>query len=203
MDLDELLDASAPPIVARTPALSEELAALVEGSDAAAATSRRRISLIVAGALAVGAVGVGTTAAATGFLPAAHWPWSTSTGSTCQVTFDVVLNGVGGDVDNPAPGLASMTLAQRQEVLVAARTFLSSFDYASIDRRQAIARWQADEAKAMAGEPADERQPRLVGDDLELAAVNAEVNRRLDEHLVRRGLNPHAIIPFGSNRCTK
>jgi hypothetical protein len=202
MDLDELLDASSPPIVERTPALSGELAAVVASSEVAVAPSRRRIRLIVAGTLAAGAVGLGSAATATGFMPAAHWPWSTSAGRSCQVSFDVELNGVGGNVVDPAPDLASMSLAERQAVLVAAREFLSSFDYASIDRQEAIARWQAGEAEARAGESADERQPKLVGDDLELTAVYAEVNRELDEYLAERGLNPNAIIPVGSSRCT-
>jgi hypothetical protein len=114
-----------------------------------------------------------------------------------------MLNGVGGDVSNPAPGLAGMSLAQRQAVLFAAKQFLASFDYASIDRQAAIARWQASEAKTIAAAPADERQPKLVGDDLELTAVYAEVNRQLDDYLVSRGLNPNAIIPAGTHRCTQ
>jgi hypothetical protein len=203
MDLDELLDASAPPVAARTPSLSDELAAIVAGSEAAVAPSRRRMRLVVAGSLVAGVVGLGSAATATGYFPAGHWPWSTSTGNSCQVTFDVVLNGVGGDVSNPAPGLASMNLAERQAVLVAARQFLSSFDYASVDRQEAIAKWQAGEAKAIAGEPPAERQPKLTGDELELTALYAEVNRQLDDYLVARGLNPSAIIPGGTNRCTK
>lgn len=203
MDLDELLDTSGPPLAARTPSLSRELAAIVAKSEAAAAPPRRRMRLIVAGSMAAGVVGLGSAATAAGLLPAGHWPWSTSAGNSCQLTFDVVLNGVDGNVSNPAPGLASMSLADKQAVLTAARQFLSSFDYASIDRKEAIANWQVGEAKAIAAEAPEERQPKLTGDELELQAVSAEVNRQLDAYLAARGLNPSAIIPEGGNRCGK
>lgn len=203
MDLDELLNASAPPISVRTPELIGELNSVVTASEAATEPPRRRIGLIVAGSVAAGVVGLGTAAYATGVLPDAHWPWSTSTGSSCELSYSVVLNGVGGNLERPAPGLSRMSLADRQVVLAAARQFLASFDYASINRQEAIARWQAGEAKANAEEPADERQPELAGDELEITAVQAEIGRQLDAYLVVRGLNPNAIIPGAGDRCTK
>lgn len=191
MDLDEQLDdrlrAAAPSVSVRTPEMRRELDALVV---AATPVQRRRRSMTRASlvaAAAVGALGVGTAAAAAGLIPG--WSVLTDSGQTCQVKIIATASPVGdGEPD------ATIDATEQAEAVSAARVFLEGFDYASIDRDAAISRWRAAEETAIAAQvdPA-ERQPALTGDDLEVTALTYEVTIRLGNHLAARGLDIRAL----------
>lgn len=198
MDLDELLSRSAPPLTPRTPQLERELHHLVAASEAAQARRRWPIrTALVSGALA-GTLGLGAVASATGVLPG--WPsFSTSSGQTCEIA----LSASALEPGDGEPVAASFRAAERQETLAAARAFLADFDYDSVDRRQAIASWQAEESRVRAAQtdPA-ERQPRLTGDDLEVTAVSRSVITDLDAALAAKGLDIRAInVVVTSSGC--
>ena len=72
-----------------------------------------------------------------------------------------------------------------------------------MDRDDAIAEWQAQEARIRAGQRPDERQPALQGDDLEVTAVLTQVVDRLRDYLQQRGLDIRAIMVSSGNRCTR
>lgn len=57
MDLDQMLDAAAPPITARTPELHRELRTMVAASEPA--RRRRAARLALAGGIVAGVVGLG------------------------------------------------------------------------------------------------------------------------------------------------
>lgn len=190
MDLDEQLDErlrdAAPPVSVRTPEMRRELDALVV---AATPVQRRRrmtrASLVVA--TAVGALGVGTAAAAAGLIPG--WAVLTGSGQTCRVEVIAAAPRAG----DGEPG-AKFDATEQMEAVAAARIFLQGFDYDSIDRDAAISRWQAAEDTAIAAQPDPaERQPALTGDDLEVTALTYEVTTRLGNHLAARGLDIRAV----------
>jgi len=198
MDLDELLNASAPPVTARTPLLRRELDNLVAASEEV--QSRRRWpahTALVGGAL-VGVLGLGAVASAAGVLPG--WPsFSTSSGQTCNIEISVsaLQDGQG------EPNSGSFSAAEQRESLAEAQTFLADFDYDSVDRQQAIAWWKSEESKVRAtqSDPA-ERPPRLNGDDLEVTAVSRWVIKDLSADLTAHGLDIRAIaIAVGSSGC--
>lgn len=190
MDLDEQLDErlrdAAPPVSVRTSELRRELDALVVAVTPVQRRRRMTRASLVAAA-AVGALGVGTAAAAAGLIPG--WSVLTSSGQTCQV--DVIAEAPhAGDGE---PG-ANFDATEQTEAVAEARLFLEGFDYESIDREAAISRWQAAEDSAITAQPdAAERQPALTGDDLEVTALTYEVTTRLGNHLAARGLDIRAV----------
>lgn len=197
MDLDELLDAAAPPVTTPTPELRAELNTLIVASEAAQ-RRRRPAHIALVGGVVAGVLGLGTVASAAGILPA--WTLlTTSSGQTCEVA-------VHADLLEPGDGEpigGTFSRPEQESTLTAARAFLEDFDYGSIDRDEAIAQWQAVERKARAQQldPA-ERQPRLVGDDLEVHAVTHGVVERLRSDLASRGLDIRAIaITATSTGC--
>lgn len=191
MDLDEQLDErlrdAAPPVSVRTLEMRRELDALVA---AAMPIQRRRRSTTRASlvaATAVGALGVGTAAAAAGLIPG--WSVLTGSGQTCQV--EVIAAAAQAGDGEPDP---TFDATERAEATAAARVYLGRFDYDSIDRDAAISRWQAAEDAVIAAEPDPaERQPALNGDDLEVTALTYEVTTRLGSHLAARGLDIRAV----------
>ncbi|GAA4118966.1 hypothetical protein GCM10022215_21110 [Nocardioides fonticola] len=192
--LDDLLNRAAAPVSERTAELRRELDLLVE---ATAPTARRRTvrAFGVAGAVAAG-MGLTTVAAsAAGLLPG--WTLlNTESGQTCQVR--VAADAHDGDAHD-----GQFTASERATTLAAARSFLDSFDYSSVDHAQAIAHWQAEEDAAIQGQPdPSERQPRLEGDDLEVTAVSYEVTQRLEDHLTAEGLDIEAVaISWQATGC--
>ena len=141
----------------------------------------------LAAATAVGALGVGTAAAAAGLIPG--WSVLTGSGQTCQVEVIAVASRAGDGEPN-----ATFDATERAEAVAAARIFLKRFDYDSIDRDAAISRWQAAEDTAIAALPDPaERQPALKGDDLEVTALTYDLTTRLGNHLAARGLDIRAV----------
>ncbi|GAA4364262.1 hypothetical protein [Nocardioides caricicola] len=188
MDLDQLLDESAPPVTPPTPHLERELHALVAATEPENRRWPRRVT--VAAGVAAGVMGLGAAATAAGVLPG--WPsFSTSSGQTCtvEVWAEELAPGDGEPVS------ATFTEAERAATLTAARAYLADFDYAAVDRAQAIAWWQDEERRVRAAQddPA-ERQPRLTGDDLEVTAVSRWVIDRLRSHLAGQGLDVRAVM---------
>lgn len=191
MDLDEQLDerlrVAMPPVSVRTPEMRRELDALVGAATPAQRRGRRMTRASLVAATAVGALGVGTAAAAAGLIPG--WSMLTGSGQTCQVEVIAADPRVGdGEPD------AQFDATERKEAVAAARIFLQGFDYDSIDRDAAISRWQAAEDTAIAAQPDPaERQPALTGDDLQVTALTYEVTSRLGNHLAARGLDIRAV----------
>jgi hypothetical protein len=190
VDLDELLSASAPSLAPRTPQLERELNDLVTAAEAAQSQRRWPIRVALVSGAVAGAVALGAVASATGVLPG--WPsFSTTSGQTCKI----ILSASALEPGEGEPVAASFSTAERRRTLTAAQSFLADFDYESVDRRRAIARWQAVESdvRAAQSDPA-ERQPRLTGDDLEVTAVSRSVLADLDTYLAGRGLDIRAIM---------
>lgn len=199
MDLDDLLDRSAPPTAVRTPALERELTALVLATESAGRPRPKALRTAWVGALATGLVGVGTAGAmAAGLVPTPSWvPWSTSSGTNCEMRF--YANPAGPDGE-PLNGTYSD--AEKGRAVAEASIFLAGFDYDSIDEAEAIKKWQQEEAATIASvtDPA-ERQPPLTGDELEITAVGAEVWDHLAAHLQAEG-TPAELVVFGQGwRC--
>lgn len=191
MDLDEQLDdrlrEATPPVTVRTPELRRELNDLVVAATPVQRRRRRMTRASLVAATAVGALSVGTAAAAAGLIPG--WSVLTGSGQTCQVEIIAAAPHAGdGEPD------ARFDATERTEAVAAARIFLQGFDYDSIDRDAAISRWQAAEDTAIAAQPDPaERQPALTGDDLEVTALTYEVTNRLGNHLAARGLDIRAV----------
>ena len=185
--LDERLREAMPPVSARTPELRREIDALVGSAMPAQRRTFAMTRASLVAAATVGALGMGTAAAAVGLLPG--WSLLTGSGQTCQIE---VHAGVGAPGDGE-PG-ADFDATERAEAVAAARTFLQGFDFDSINRSDAIARWQAAEEAAVAAQPDPaERQPGLSGDDLEVTALTYEVTQRLEDHLSAAGLDIRAV----------
>ena len=191
MDLDEQLDdrlrASAPPVSVRNSEMRRELDALVVAATPVRRQRRSMTRASLVAATAVGALGVGTAAAAAGLIPG--WSVLTGSGQTCQVEIIATAPHVGDGEPDP-----TIDATEQAEAVSAARVFLEGFDYASIDRDAAISRWKATEETAIAAQadPA-QRQPALTGDDLEVTALTYEVTTRLKSHLAARGLDLRAV----------
>lgn len=191
MDLDEQLDErlrkAAPPVSVRTPEMRRELDALVVAATPVQRRRRRMTRVSLVAATAVGALGVGTAAAAAGLIPG--WSVLTGSGQTCQVEVIAAAPNAG----DGEPG-AKFDATERAEAVAAARIFLEGFDYDSVDRDAAISRWQAVEDAAIAAQPdSAERQPALTGDDLEVTALTYDVTTQLGNHLAARGLDLRAV----------
>ena len=202
MDLDRLLDSSAPPIAPRTAVLESELHRLILDAEAAARPARRGLRIGLAGALATVVIGAGTAGAmAAGLVPTPQWvPWTTPAGSQCgfDITVSPVIKLAPGDGDPRQHGHSE---AEKQAAVAEANRFLKSFDYSSIDQAAAIRKFQKGEDAAIAAEPPGERQPRMTGDDLALMAVAAEIWDRLEADLTAKNLEPYALTYIPAYRC--
>lgn len=199
MDLDELLRTAAPPLTPRTAALGEELHRLVVATEPNSVRTRRRAQTVfLAGGVAVGVLGLGAAASATGLLPG--WTmFPTPSGQVCEVGVEAHPNPAG----DGQPTGKTLTATEQKEALEAARAYLASFDYDSINRRAAIAEWRAAEADIRSRQKASERQPRLEGDDLQVTAVSKEVVERLRSHLATQGHDINAIsITINAAGCS-
>lgn len=192
MDLDELLAASAPQVAVRTPELQRDLDAAIVAAESAARPRRRRARLLISG-LACAAVvgGAGTAAAAAGLL---GFGWTSDDGNACQVgDFEVQL--ASPRLSDSKAGFDSTTAAEREATVEAARQFLAEYDWASIDVDEAVRQWQRVEDRAIAAQPdPEERQERLVGDDLETTAVGHLVHTEVRQHLTELGHDPDVLL---------
>jgi hypothetical protein len=198
MDLDELLDTSAPSVTTHTRELRCELDSLAAACEQAHARRSRPVRIAIVGAAFAGVLGLGAVASAAGVLPG--WPsFSTSSVQTCEIAIyaDPLEPG-----DGEQPIAASFSAAEREQSLTAARRYLENFDYGSVDRLTAIAWWKSEEdaARAAQSDPA-ERQPRLTGDELEVTAVSHWVVDQLGAHLAAQGLDVRAINVWIGDTC--
>ena len=199
MDLDQLLDASAPRVTARTPELQRDLDHLVAGCEDVQFRRRRSARVVLVGGVAAAILSLSAVASAAGILPG--WPsFSTSSGQVCQVqvTATPLASGDG------EPSSSAFSTAERTATLAAAQEFLGGFDFAAVDRGQAIAWWKAQESgtRPSQSNPSDQA-PRLTGDDLEVTAVSLWVVQRLHSHLAAQGLDIRAInVNTSSSGCT-
>lgn len=189
MDLDDVLSGAAPAVTQRTPELQQELRALVMESEAVQRRGRRLVRVGFVGSVVMGALGLGTVASATGMLPG----WTllgTASGQTCEVQ----VHAGPLEAGDGEPVSASFSRGEQAESLAAAEAFLRSFDYDSVDHREAIAEWRVAESEVRrAQEGAGERQPRLEGDELEVTAVTHAVVERMQSELAADGLDIRAI----------
>jgi hypothetical protein len=192
MELDELLAAAAPPTTRRTAELDFEIRRLVGEVESTFRPQRRTLRAGLIGVAAAATLGLGTaTAMAAGVVPTPAWvPWTTASGSDCQMQFTA----------RPLTDTTSVkryTAAERRLVVDEANRFLASFNYASVVEQRAVAEFQAEENEAINGQPdPSERQPRLAGDDLTLTAVGFEVWDALENHLRSLGMDP-ALVGYG------
>ncbi len=134
-DLDDLLNAAAPPVAERTPALRHALAHLVDTTEIAARSRRlrRRAGIGVAAFALTAAAGVGTAAAA-GVIGQGWWNGpdavthqsTTASGQPCSVTY---APRAVHDPDHP------VSARDRAAAMGATADFLRQFDYSTIDAR--------------------------------------------------------------------
>lgn len=197
MNLDELLDRSAPPVAARTATLHEDLRDLVRTTQPTSARGRRRIATVTL--IAAGLVGAGAAGAAAGILPWPTWTTTSSTGSTCQMDFRVHPHHLYGGEEQTR----TISRAEENRVAAEARRLLDRIDYNAIDLDAAIRAWRKAEAQAIAGEAPDERQPVMTGDDLTQSAMYYVVTRRVTAELRAEGLDPQAVTFGAGSRCER
>lgn len=135
-DLDDQLSAAAPPVAARTPALREALADLVDRTETANWRGRasRRAGVGIAALALTTVTGVGTAAAAgvIGWDPGGWWDHpaavtqrsTTDSGQQCRVTYAPrALH----DEDHP------VSARDRAAAMTATADFLRRFDYTTIE----------------------------------------------------------------------
>ncbi|MGY2703308.1 hypothetical protein [Nocardioides sp. HB32] len=198
MNLDDLLTESAPPVIARTPELTRELNDLVAACEASESQRRWPVRAVLVGGAMAGVLGIGAVASAAGVLPG--WPsFATSSGQTCDV--EILASALPPGEGEPIS--ATFNSTEKRATLAEARAFLADFDYDSVDRQQAIDWWRTEESKART-EQSDpsERQPKLVGDDLEVTAVSFWVVNELRADLAVKGLDIRAInVATTSSGC--
>lgn len=196
MDLDDLLDQSAPPVSQRTTELQNDLNDLVLTTEAVARPRRgRRIAAV--SLVAIATAGFGTTAA--GITPMPSWmPFVTSAQTHCEVSYVVEPSSPG----NGEPQSWDFPEAEAAHAAKVATAFLAQFDYAGIDKDAAIRRLQATEEAIIAAQsdPA-ERQPRSTGSHLEVQAVSWQVWTELRDHLESQGISPDAVQFNYRSRC--
>jgi hypothetical protein len=198
MNLDELIRDSAPPLADRSNDLLQDLDALVSQQQPRVRT-RRGLRWAAAGLVVAGVAGVAGAAAADGRLP---FRWTSEQGGPCRIT-SATVELAEKQTDSEA-AIAATTLAQRKATLTEARRFLSTYDYAAVDRAAAISAWQKVEAEVIEGQPDPaERQPYLEGDELEVQALIYKVNQDTNAHLRSLGMRPEVLMPaFGYNGWT-
>ncbi|WP_244928579.1 hypothetical protein [Nocardioides sp. W7] len=189
---DDQLAVSAPPAPVQTPALERELASVVAEAERQARHQKphRRASLIVGGLAAAGLLGIGSAAAA-GILPwfedaPARDAVSTSTGSECELTFDVK------GIEDPGNPVDSTTRAQ---ALAAAEEFLSNLDLSSID---IVAATEGLPPRALVD---SEAGPAQSIEEYETYAVMSVVEQRVEADLRRQGLPTAAVSVMMASSC--
>lgn len=200
MDLNDLLDRSAPRVAPRSPTLSKELNDLVVGAEATARSAGRRYRAGLVGALTAGVLGVGTVGAmATGVVSTPGWvPWTTEAGATCELEFDAVPD-LGPGVVSPT---RTYTAAEERQAVAEANRFLDEFDYGSIDVDEAIEKWGEGDAQVSGDPDAIRRYEAIKEDTLELGSVGREVEARLAKHLDEKGLPSGAVAVEQRWRCS-
>ena len=214
MDLDSLLDTAQPPLAPRDPALRQVLSALVDAAEASVRPRRRarRIAAVTLGAAVVLGGTVATTAAVG---PKAWTSWLSGEGQgTCRM--EIMVGPAGPDALGGEPNMwpEPFPYARRDRIVADARAFAASFDYAGIDRAQAIRAWQTQEAEVIAHEKklepgGSEVQPKLTGDELTSTAITTWMLDKLYQHLsaegydmrTKKGSDLFLLMPMTGTRC--
>ncbi len=183
--LDEQLALSSPPVPARSPGLDAELARVVARAEDTAGPrqQRRSRSAVIAGLLVVGALGAGGAAAAAGLVPwwesaLSRGAVTTSTGARCTLVFDVK------QIEDPAVLISD---AERARATKAAEKYLQGFDVSLIDLAELSG---SAPPRPTVG---SETGPAVTVDEFEVAAVYADVGRRMDDELRRQRLSRSAV----------
>jgi len=202
MDLNDLLNRSAPPVAPRSPELTKQLDDLVVGAEATARSAGRRYRATLVSALTVGVLGAGTVGAmATGVVSTPGWvPWTTEAGATCELEFHAVPD-LGPGAVSPT---RTYTADEERQAVAEANRFLDEFDYGSIDVDEAIEKWgEAEGGTSVSGDPdAIRRNDAMKQDTLELGSVGREVEARLAKHLDEKGLPSGAVAVEQGWRCS-
>lgn len=190
---DSLLDASAPPVTPRTPELERELTAMISEAEAVAAPARSRVRrrMLIGGLATIGVLGVGAVANAGGLLPWFDNPANQhtqviSSGDSCDVHY-----GVKGIKDPKHP----VDDASRAAALAAGEAFVEDFDFSTIDVDEAVKKLPP---RATVD---SERGPAETVAEHETFAVDAELQRRLDDHLASLKLPVGAVAISMATSC--
>ncbi|CUR54386.1 hypothetical protein NOCA2150128 [metagenome] len=185
---DEQLAQSSPAVPARSPELDAEFVRVIAQAEGVAGPrlKRRGRALTIGGLVVVGALGAGGAAAATGLVPwfesaPSEGVVTTSTGARCTLTFGVK------QIDDPA---APVSAAVRVRVETAADAYLRRLDFSTLG----IGQSPRPPVDAEAG-------PATTVDESEVAAVYAEVGRRVDAELVRQHLPTTAVSLSMATSC--
>lgn len=197
MDIDDLLERSAPPTTPPTSDLTDELVALRLRAEGEVRGRRRpRRAVVVAGGLAA-VLGLGGVATAAGWVPGIG-SFTSASGSSCRVDFRVNLV---APLDIPQPTASE---AEQRRTLAAARESLARLDIAAIDRPDAIESFTAatNRVNALQPDPA-ERAPLPTGDELEQHAMYYAIGEHLRADLASQGLDLQAIATSMGSRCDR
>lgn len=193
--LDEQLAAAAPRMSASSPELDRELALVLAEAERLARPdgARRRTRLAIGGLAAVGALSLGTAAAAaTGVLPwfetaPAQGVVLTSNGSRCELTF-----GVKGIEHSDHPAVDGTT---RATAVAMAERFLEGLDVAGIDVDDAT---RGLPPRATANSEAGAAE---TVEEYETYAVMSVVEKRVTTELEQQGLPPEAVGVSMASSC--
>lgn len=201
MDLNDLLNRSAPTVAPRSSELAKQLDDLVVGAESMARSAGRRYRAGLVSALTAGVLGVGAAGAmATGVVSTPGWvPWTAGSGATCEMQFEAVPD-LGVGVESPS---RTYTAAEEQQAVAEANRFLDGFDYSTIDADEAIEKWAQTEVSAGGSDPdAVRRDEAMEETNTELDAVGREVADRMNRHLEGEGLPSGAVAVEGGWRCS-
>ena len=195
MDLNDLLERSAPPIATRIPELGRAITDLASESENGSVEWRHRVAL--AGVTVAALVGAGSVASAAGVLPG--WPvFNTSSGTTCSVEIHADAHTPGDLPEVPA----TISDNEARATVAEAQAFLRDFNYQEVNRAEAVAWWRTQEDQARQNQPdPGEQAPPLAGDDLEVTAVSQYVAERLRQHLAAQGMDFRAVAWSVSDSC--
>lgn len=199
MNLDELLADSAPRVTDRDAGLLEALREMSVAAEDQVGRGRRRLRrLAVSGLAALSlVVGVGGVAAATDNLPS--WlPWTTSGGTTCDMTITAEAR---RDANGELIGSEQDAVEQRA-ALSAAKAYVAKLDLSGIDMAKAEDDWLDYLGRVSVGSPSRQSlEQKFVGDDLESHALIHAVDTRVTDYLVAHGYDPRSIMITVANGC--
>lgn len=185
MDLDERLEASAPPTTRQTEALRADILEMVASTEEKQ-HRRRRLGLtsgVLAGLL-IASGGI-TVAAANGTFPALY-NWTAGDGSSCTSSFDFHTANEFTTSGHRIPDTV------QAEALHVAESFAASYDFSTIHERLAA------EAPVVPGMGLNEEDWQTASDDDKSRfGVYQQFFDDLEQHLDERGLPQDAIAGAG------
>ena len=197
IELDALLDRSAPKVADRDAALLEAIDDLVDATGTPVPRLHRRPRMAVAGLVVAGTLGIGGVAAAGGWLPALSWsPWADqefASGQSCHLRFMAVEQSEPRRVEG-------VSRTEQRAAIVAAQTWLDAFDVGSIDMQQALSELRAAQAKVNENVPEWDRASETQ-QELEVHALVYETGVRLRAALREQGFDPDAADIVTTHDC--